>query len=135
MRKRDLIRQYFRGRQVDTRGLHYLDLGCGKGELASLLHDDFTRVAGCDPSPGMLSFAQGIDARVQQDPAAIPFDAQEFDFITAVCVYHHVPPPARLALTKEISRVLKPGGVVRRCRAQSVQSGDPADRQPDPGRC
>ncbi len=109
-RKRDLIREHFRRAAVDTHKLRYLDVGCGKGELVSLLRDDFGQVAGCDPSAGMLSFVQGIETRVQDDPAKMPFDAEEFDFVTAVCVYHHVPPPARLALTREISRVLRPGG-------------------------
>jgi SAM-dependent methyltransferase len=110
-RKRDLIRAQFRSMQVDTAPLSYLDLGCGKGELASLLRHDFHRVAGCDPSAGMLSFAEGVETRVQDDAGKIPFAAGEFDFVTAVCVYHHVPPAARLALSQEVSRVLKPGGI------------------------
>jgi hypothetical protein len=31
LRKRDLIRDFFRCRAVDTTGLVYLDAGCGKG--------------------------------------------------------------------------------------------------------
>jgi SAM-dependent methyltransferase len=110
-RKRDLIRDYFRSRNTDTRQLCYLDIGCGKGELISLLGGDFARVAGCDPSPGMLDFAENVDTRVQDHPEKIPFDTSTFDFVSAVCVYHHVPPGARLALTHEIHRVLRPGGV------------------------
>src|SRR5690242_13087414 len=105
VRKRDLIRSYFAARGVDTHALRYVDIGCGKGELLSLLQNDFAHVAGCDPSAGMLSFAEGIHAKVQQDPARLPFDAEEFDFVTAVCVYHHVPQQARLTLTQEILRV------------------------------
>jgi SAM-dependent methyltransferase len=48
---------------------------------------------------------------VQEDPARIPFEDRQFDFVTAVCVYHHVPPPLRAALTSEIRRLLRPGGV------------------------
>ena len=59
----------------------------------------------------MLEFAQGMETRVQRDPGVIPFEAESFDFVTAVCVFHHVPPDARLALTTEVSRVLRPGGV------------------------
>ena len=116
LRKRDLIRDYFRRRRTDTRRLAYLDLGCGKGELISLLRDDFARVAGCDPSSGMLKagelVSKGIEGRVQGDPARIPFEAAEFDFVTAVCVFHHVPPSARAALLLESCRVLKPGGTL-----------------------
>ena len=116
IRKRDLIRDYFRRRRTDTRKLAYLDLGCGKGELASLLRNDFGRVVGCDPSAGMLGAgelaSQGIETRVQDDPGRIPFEAGEFDFVTAVCVFHHVPPAARGALLLEARRVLKPGGTL-----------------------
>lgn len=111
LRRRDLIRDYFRRRKLDSHRLRYLDVGCGRGELLSLLRDDFSRVNGCDTSPGMLSFVKGIEARVQEDPLKIPFGSGEFDFVTAVCVFHHVPPANRLALAHEISRVLKPGGV------------------------
>ncbi|MGA3055447.1 MAG: class I SAM-dependent methyltransferase [Candidatus Korobacteraceae bacterium] len=111
LRKRDLIREYFGARGIDTRGLRYLDIGCGKGELLSLLRGDFLQIAGCDPSPGMLSSSQGVETRVQEDSGKIPFADAAFDFVTAVCVYHHVPPSSRLALTREAYRVLRPGGV------------------------
>jgi SAM-dependent methyltransferase len=115
VRKRDLIRAYFKSRSVDTRKLTYLDVGCGKGELIKLLHTDFARVSGCDPSSGMMESGRlsetGIEAHVQEDPAKLPFESARFDFVTAVCVYHHIPPVERAAMVSEISRVLKPGGV------------------------
>jgi SAM-dependent methyltransferase len=110
-RKRDLILTYFRNQGVDTHTMSYLDLGCGKGDLASLLREEFSRVAGCDPSAGMLKTIQKLETRVQTDLCEIPFRTAEFDFVTAVCVYHHVPSAARLSLTREVSRVLRPGGV------------------------
>jgi SAM-dependent methyltransferase len=116
LRKRDLIRDYFRRRRTDTRKLAYLDLGCGKGVLVSLLRNDFARVAVCDPAEGMLRagelISKGIDARVQDDPGRIPFEGALFDFVTAVCVFHHVPPSARAALVREARRVLRPGGTL-----------------------
>jgi SAM-dependent methyltransferase len=116
VRKHDLIRDYFRRRQTDMRKLSYLDLGCGKGELVSLLRSDFARVAACDPSEGMLKagalVAKGIETRVQDNPGRIPFATAEFDFITAVCVCHHVPPPARAVLLRETRRVLRRGGTL-----------------------
>ena len=111
LRKRDLIRDYFKRNAVDTKRLSYLDVGCGKGELMSLLAADFGRVAGCDPSGGMLEGAHGANVKVQTEPERIPFEDARFDFVTAVCVYHHVPVAARAALTREVRRVLKPGGI------------------------
>ena len=110
LRKRDLIRQFFRGR-TDTRTLRYLDVGCGKGELLNLLRGDFHAVAGCDVSGEMMQGIEAIETRRQEEPLKVPFSDGSFDFVTAVCVYHHVAPADRPALTKEISRVLKPGGI------------------------
>ena len=114
-RKRDLIREYFRRRGLDTRRLRYLDLGCGSGELLTLLRNEFGEVAGCDPSSGMMERgalrSMGVTTRVQVDPTRIPFESGDFDFVTAVCVYHHVLPHMRPKLTHEVRRVLRPGGV------------------------
>jgi len=115
-RKRDVILSHFASQGKDTRSMAHLDLGCGKGELVLLLQKHFSSVAGCDPSSGMLKAAglesKGIETRVQEDPGQIPFNGQTFDFVTAVCVFHHVPPAARLNLLKEMRRVMKPGGTL-----------------------
>jgi SAM-dependent methyltransferase len=115
VRKRELIRRFFARRGVETRKLQYLDVGCGKGELLRLLSTDFGQVAGCDVSQGMMETlvqeAPEIEARRQESPLRIPYADGAFDFVTAVCVYHHVPLRDRDALTNEIRRVLKPGGV------------------------
>ena len=73
---------------------------------------NFARVAGCDVSPGMLQHAQGLDIRLQPSGTQIPFGDQEFDFATAVCVFHHVDPAERLSLILEMKRILRPGGVI-----------------------
>jgi len=113
-RKRDLIRSYFAKRGTSTYDLAYLDLGCGKGELAVSLRGDFGRTCGCDPSDAMMRSGQiearGIETLVQEYPEVIPFPDGEFDFVSAVCVYHHVPLASRGQLTAEVYRVLKPGG-------------------------
>ena len=114
LRKRDLILDYFRRRGVETHRLDYLDVGCGKGELLTLMHGDFARVSGCDPSQGMLDAgslrSKGIEARPQPSAQELPFEDRRFDFITAVCVLHHVAPNLRASLVAEVHRVLRPGG-------------------------
>jgi SAM-dependent methyltransferase len=113
-RKGDLIRRFFRRRGLPTSGLRYLDVGCGKGELLHLLESNFKQATGCDVSAGMMRQVlqgTGIETRVQKDPLQLPFGDAEFDLVTAVCVYHHVPPAARRTLTGEIGRVLRPGGI------------------------
>jgi SAM-dependent methyltransferase len=113
IRKRDLIREYFHRQGRDSGQLAFLDVGCGKGELLTLLKDDFVQSAGCDPSGGMLggSFSKEIETRLQPAADKIPYDDATFDFVTAVCVYHHVPPALRDKLTMEVRRVLKPNGI------------------------
>jgi len=115
LRKRDVIRHYFQRMGHDTRRLSYLDVGCGRGELLMLMHTDFQRVCGCDPSEGMISAGEcthdTIEIRVQERATTLPYDNSEFDFVTAVCVYHHVPPEQRRQVTAELARVLKPGGI------------------------
>jgi SAM-dependent methyltransferase len=109
--KADLIRRFFRRRGVNTSHLRYLDVGCGKGELLGLLQSDFKQVAGCDVSEAMLRQITGVETRIQSDSLEIPFGNAEFDLVTAVCVYHHVPAADRPTLTSEIGRVLRPGGI------------------------
>src|ERR1700722_14513606 len=76
LRKRDLIRKHFEQYNIETRKLAYLDLGCGKGELARLLRQDFALVHGCEPSVSMLRSKQletsGVKARVQENLGKIP---------------------------------------------------------------
>jgi len=110
-RKSELIRRFFQRRKLETSGLRHLDVGCGKGELLNLLQADFKHSAGCDVSVDMMREITGIETRVQADPLRVPFEDGAFDLVTAVCMYHHVPPVSRAALTQEIRRVLKPGGI------------------------
>lgn len=110
-RKLVLIQDYFSSRGLDSKALSWLDIGCGKGELLTLGKDVFGQVAGCDFSEKMLQACSGFETRVQTDPHKLPFDSNSFDFITAVCVYHHIEPRERAVFTQEASRVLKPGGI------------------------
>lgn len=110
-RKRDLIAKRFARRGLDTGTWSYLDVGCGQGDLLRLLAPEFAVSTGCDPSAGMLREAGSGHIVFQDDPLRLPFEDASFDFVTAVCVYHHVPPGDRAALTREVYRVLKPGAV------------------------
>lgn len=89
----------------------WLDVGCGQGDLLSIGQHRFKRVEGCDPSEEMVRFSSHHHARHQTEPTKLPYGDAEFDFLTAVCIYHHVEADDRPALTKEVTRVLKPGGV------------------------
>src|SRR6266850_5389518 len=95
---------------METRKLAWLDVGCGQGDLLRLGRSYFKTAIGCDPSEGMLQACPDLEVRHQLSLASLPFEARTFDFITAVCVYHHVPDDQRSLLTSEAFRLLRPGG-------------------------
>lgn len=111
-RKLQVIRGFYKKFGVDTRKLDWLDAGCGQGDLLRMARSDFKSAAGCDPSEGMLQSCPDLQVRHQLSMVSLPFDNQSFDFITVVCVYHHVPVEQRPAFTQEVFRLLKPGGVL-----------------------
>lgn len=98
------------GRQTES--MSWLDVGCGRGELLELAGTRFAYAAGCDPSAMMLGRERSFDMHKQRHASELPFPSCAFDLVTAVCVYHHVPGDARVALTREIRRVLRPDGLV-----------------------
>jgi SAM-dependent methyltransferase len=100
-------------RRVDASSdkLRWLDVGCGQGELLELAGRNFAQAIGCDPSSGMLSSNTSFTLYRQPSPVELPFADSSVDFVTAVCVYHHVHGEARTLLTREIDRVLSPGGL------------------------
>jgi SAM-dependent methyltransferase len=111
-RKLYLFRDFFGRLKKDMHQLDWLDVGCGQGELLRLSQGEFKSAAGCDPSNGMLNFCSDLNVREQSSIDQLPYDNSRFDFITMVCVYHHVEIDRRPALTKEASRLLRPGGVL-----------------------
>lgn len=111
-RKWLLLRDYLERRGRSARSMSWLDVGCGEGDLLRYGLGTFGRVAGCDASSEMIRAAQGFDVRQQAPPDRLPFDDEEFDLATAVCVFHHVEPAHRLGLVLEMKRVLRPGGII-----------------------
>jgi len=94
-----------------------LDLGCGTGELASVIAAAGMRATGCDISPEMLHRATAADpARmvgwVQLDPGwrRLPFESATFDAVVAASVLEYVDDPT--AVLRECCRVLRPGGTL-----------------------
>lgn len=90
------------------------DLGCGTGQITSVLAPHVARVVAVDGSPDMLQAARArlkgisnVDFRLG-NLEALPIDDGELDATVMALVLHHVPDPAR-ALA-ETARVLKRGG-------------------------
>lgn len=110
-RKVEMLLAFARRQGLDTRRQTWLDVGCGKGQLLRAGRSFFASVIGCDVSTGMLEEAGDLQVVTQTEADRLPFADASADWVTAVCVYHHVEPGDRAALTAEIRRVLRPGGI------------------------
>jgi SAM-dependent methyltransferase len=110
-RKWLLIEKLLKRAGVTLSTQRWLDVGCGRGELLELAGSHFAQAIGCDPSAGMLSSHPSFKTYEQPSLVELPFEDNSVDFVTAVCVYHHVHGAARTLLTREIKRVLTPGGL------------------------
>jgi ubiquinone/menaquinone biosynthesis C-methylase UbiE len=122
-----LVEEYARHRGHDeavlgalTRGggvgpsCRVLEVGCGTGNYIIAL-DEATSAScsGVDPSAEMLAVARTRSPRISfvaGTAEALPFPDEEFDFVFAVDVIHHVGDPA--AAVAEAFRVLRGGGRV-----------------------
>ena len=90
------------------------DLGCGTGQVSTVLAPFVERVIAVDSSAAMLQAAKkrlqgfdNVDLR-RGELEAVPVDDAKLDAATLMLVLHHVPEPRR-ALA-EVARVLKPRG-------------------------
>jgi SAM-dependent methyltransferase len=105
-----MIERLLKRAGVTVTAQRWLDVGCGRGELLELAGSSFAQAMGCDPSAAMLSSCAPFKVHKQLSPVELPFENSSVDFVTAVCVYHHVHGRARALLSSEIRRVLAPGG-------------------------
>jgi ubiquinone/menaquinone biosynthesis C-methylase UbiE len=110
-----------------------LDVACGTGRFLREVKANYPRlhVAGLDLSPHYLTVARRelepwSRARLVEGAAeAMPFADAEFDVVTAIYLFHELPPRIRRAVAAEIRRVLKPGGTL--IFVDSLQTGDEPD--------
>jgi ubiquinone/menaquinone biosynthesis C-methylase UbiE len=100
-----------------SRGLRWIDVGCGNGAFTERIVERCAPAAveGVDPSPGQLAFARTRPAaRVavfrEGDAMALPFAAERFDVAIMALVIFFVPDPAKAVA--EMARVVRSGGTV-----------------------
>ena len=93
-----------------------LDAGCGTAPMVSLLSEEYPNAhfTGLDLTPEMIKQAQGKNLAnaefVVGDCEAMPFADESFDIVINSQSFHHYPDPQ--AFFNEVSRVLKPGGML-----------------------
>ena len=127
MRRRALSLLAHAWRERDHRDLWLVDIACGSGGFLRDLSRTFprARLLGVDLSLAYLEEARsrtGIRAVVQALAERLPFADESLDAITCVYLFHELPPRVRPVITAELSRVLKPGGLL--AFADSIQPSD-----------
>ena len=95
--------------------LSFLDIGCGLGDLAKRVRVEVPTAvpAGIDISPVAVAYAKNAFPNGTfevADAARLPFGQGRFDFVWCGETLEHVDDSE--AVVKEISRVVKPGGMV-----------------------
>lgn len=116
-----MLNDYLEAMEIDAKPA-VLDLGTGSGFVARTVaaRSGFSgHVLGIDLSPELIKAAarlaegEGLDGKVRfeaGDTRSLKMESGSFDAVIAHTLISHVPDP--VSVIAEISRVLKPGGVV-----------------------
>jgi ubiquinone/menaquinone biosynthesis C-methylase UbiE len=118
---------------VPAPGKLTLDVGCGEGRLSRDLASLGHRVVGVDPSPTMLASAREADPDreyVVAEAAKLPFDDGAADLVVAFMSLMEL--DDMHGATREIARVLEPGGTLAAAVVHPLSSATlPRDEDTD----
>jgi len=98
----------------DLRGADILDVGCGIGNYHPHLPDTLGSVSAVDVSSSCIDAARVRNPGVAYqtyDGMVLPYRNASFDAVYTICVMHHVPPDNWERFTREMRRVVRPGGL------------------------
>ncbi len=124
------LAQWMQGR--DQRKVHLADIACGTGRFGRFVKQAYPRInlTLSDLSDAYLAEAKrhlsdysGIRFEAA-NAEKLPFEDSSIDVLTAIFLFHEVPPKVRRIIAREWARVLKPGG--RLIFMDSLQLGDVA---------
>lgn len=91
-----------------------LDIGSGVGLVDRFLKQEIKNLYGVDVEEGVVEKAKVNNPEVNYqlyDGFRLPFEDNTFDLCFAINVMHHVPPGMWENFSREMYRVLKPGGI------------------------
>ena len=128
-----LVGQVFLDWLSPATGQRWIDVGCGNGTFTEQLIQRCAPVEAqaIDPSEAQLAFARtrpGAAGAVfrQGDAMVLPFEADRFDCAVMALVIHFVPDPAKGV--REMTRVVRPGGLVAAYVRDALGGRDPPSR-------
>lgn len=95
----------------------YLDIGCFDGYITNAIGNHFKlnndQIYGVDIKPYNSCIKNEVKLNFTiYDGIKLSYDDNYFDLITCLMVLHHIPEENLSSLLSEISRVMKPGGVL-----------------------
>ena len=106
--------------QMLERGIRFLDIGCGRGDLIVQLARNFENsvFVGVDPNPYGIEEAKntisqlGLEKRVSVENIGgevLPYN-DEFDMASMAVTLHEIPPNVRVKVVEKTYQALKSGG-------------------------
>lgn len=136
----DILRRCLSAAGKPLSEIHLLDAGCGTGAYSHTLLPHVDRIDAVDLNEGMLSVARdklaideaaGRIAFHRSSIDVLPFGDESFDAAMINQVLHHLEDgadpsfPVHAAVIAEISRVLRPGGVlvINICTHEQLRGG------------
>ena len=117
----DHLRHIIAALPMPLDGLKILEFGCNVGASAILFSHLGARVTASDIAKGWVDLARLNAARYGKDEIefahipdsrALPFADGQFDLIACNSVIEYVDPDERMAVQRELDRVLAPGGMI-----------------------
>lgn len=102
-----------------------LDLGCGGGQAARVLHAKGLRVVGMDLTTAFLRAAQSTAPSVplvRADMRDLPFEDDSFDAVWAAACLMHAPKPDAASVFKNLHEIVRPGGLLAATVTYGTQS-------------
>ncbi len=122
------IAEFMRGQ--DQRRLSMLDVACGTGRFLRQVRLAFPalKLTGIDLSEPYLAEAQRHLRNLRQvefisaNAEHLPLETASQDIVSCIFMFHELPPQVRRTVAAEMSRVLKPGGLM--VFIDSLQIGD-----------
>ena len=114
----------------DQRKLNMLDVAAGTGRFLTFVKDNWPKLntSALDLSPAYIEQARKSlkawrDVKfIEANAESIPLEDESQDIVTAIYLFHELPPKVRPIVAKEVARVLKPGGLF--VFVDSIQPGD-----------